>query len=137
MVFRFVVCLMVSALASACAANPANTPTRVSLAALVRGPEQWKGKVVAVQGTLLQVTDPDGTSYGIVEDAKQNRIGLKRGQDWASFEGRVVRASGTVEFDPSFGWFLANPTVIPTTSGRKKSKGWLKSSRDLWARHMT
>jgi hypothetical protein len=83
----------------------------VPLATVVGQPQQWKGKRVDVQGTLLRFTDAGGSTYGVVQDAGQHRIGIKNLSAWQSLVGRRVDATGTVEFDASFGWFLAQPNL--------------------------
>ncbi len=89
-----------------------DSPTQISLDALVLGPEQWQGKRVEVSGTLLQLTDPDGTVYDILEDPAQNRIGLRDVDGWDALIGQPVVATGIVSFDDAFGWFLADPSVV-------------------------
>jgi hypothetical protein len=83
----------------------------VSLATLVNSPGQWEGKRVEIVGRLERFTDADGSSYGVIQDEAENRIGLKRIEPWRALIGKRVIAEGTVEFDPSFGEYLAEPRL--------------------------
>ncbi len=88
----------------------------VTLATVVARPDAWNGDRVEIEGTLLRFTDPDGSAYGVVQDSGQNRLGIKDIDAWQTLVGKKVRATGTIEFDSSFGWFLAQPTLAATTS---------------------
>lgn len=73
----------------------------VSLASLAGSPEHWKGDLVRVQGTLVTFTDPDGSTYGVVQDTSMNRVGLKSVAAWQSLVGKTVMAQGILNFDPA------------------------------------
>lgn len=102
---------MVLAVALVLAACSGGGYEHVSIAQVSGNFEAWRGKNVEVEGRLLQFTDTDGTSYGVVEDAQQNRIGLKEIAPWQGLVGTDVTARGKVQFDSSFGWYLAAPEV--------------------------
>jgi hypothetical protein len=88
-------------------------PPLIDLAALVQGPSEWSGKQIEVHGTLRRLTDPDGTAYGVIENATTDRVGLKQIDPWQSLVDQQVDAIGTLRFDPNFGWYLDSPTIKP------------------------
>ncbi len=103
--------LLVLIAITSCSGGDHHEVTRIDLSSLVLGPNQWEGKQVEVQGTLIRLMDPDGTTYGVIQDTEESRIGLKQIAPWSTLIGNSVDAMGTVEFDPSFGWYLKDPTV--------------------------
>ncbi len=108
--FQAVRSLAVVVLIASCGGQSGTTQS-VSLATLVESPEQWAGKRIEVRGELLHFNDPGGGRHGVVENAEQDRIGLKDIEAWQSLIGQQVVAQGTVEFDPSFGWYLNQPSL--------------------------
>ena len=88
----------------------------VSLASVVASPSGLKGDPIQVQGELVKFTDPDGATYGAVQDSEMNRVGLKSIATWPSLVGKRVVATGVLEFDPSFGWYLSNPSLVAAPS---------------------
>jgi hypothetical protein len=102
-------------LTTACGAKSGPAPA-VSLSALVAAPERWQGERIEVRGRLLRFDDPDRGSYGVIEDGEENRVGLKAISKWQSLVGQDVVATGKLEFDDAFGWYLAGPSVDPAPS---------------------
>lgn len=118
MLWTFVVALLALAIVLvtiACGAESGTVP-ETSLASLVAAPAQWQGKKVEFRGTLREFEDADGETYGVIEDAAHNRIGLKAISEWQSLVGQEVVATGRMEFDDSFGWYLARPLVTSVDS---------------------
>ncbi len=103
--------LLCGAFVSAC--GSAAAPEQVPLPSLIKSPDSWRGQRIEVEGTLVQLKDPDGTVYGVVQDESDDRVGLKHIDPWQSLVGQAVDATGTLQFDPSFGWYLEGPTVKP------------------------
>ena len=103
-------------LLSASCGHSSSKPPLIGLAALVQGPNEWSGKQIEVQGTLRRLTDPDGTPYGVIETTSGDRVGLKQIDPWQSLVDQTVDATGTLRFDPNFGWYLDSPTIKPLPS---------------------
>ncbi|HEX5369443.1 MAG TPA: hypothetical protein VFY10_08525 [Dehalococcoidia bacterium] len=101
-------------LGAACGGH--SQPPRIDLAALVQGPSEWTGKQIEVHGTLRSLIDPNGKPYGVIENSSADRVGLKQIDAWRSLVDSPVDAIGTLRFDPSFGWYLDNPTITAQPS---------------------
>jgi hypothetical protein len=100
----------IAVVAVSCAGSPV-TASKISLSTFEQAPEQWSGAQVQVEGQLLRFTDPDGTTYGVIQDAQLDRVGLRDIQAWQALVGQQVIAEGTVRYDPSFGWYLDRPSI--------------------------
>jgi hypothetical protein len=107
--------LLLVVLGPACSTGQSDSPVEISLASLALGPQQWQGKRIEVQGKLLPFTDPDGTSYGVIEDSFQNRVAIRTVEKWTDLTGQTVKASGVLEFDAAFGWYLVHPVIAPAS----------------------
>jgi hypothetical protein len=97
------------ALGVAIAANVAQqrAPIGVSLAAVADHQGQWTGRRVRVTGRVAEFQDPGAPAYAVIEDADNNRIGLRDAASWRGLVGKQVAAVGTVALDPHFGLCLA------------------------------
>ncbi len=70
-----------------------------------------------MRGTLRRLVDPDGTTYGVIENASADRVGLKQIDAWQSLVDQQVDATGTLRFDPGFGWYLDSPAIKALPGG--------------------
>ena len=86
-------------------------PVAASLAAIASEQRRWQGVLVQVGGTLLEFHDPVWPDYGVIQDAHEDRIGIRRIAPWRALVGQRVVAVGTVAFDPQFGRYLAHPQL--------------------------
>jgi hypothetical protein len=65
--------LGLAAVVSACSSGGAGV-TSVSLGALAANQEHYDGTAVRTDGRLREFTDPDGSTYVVVQDSHANRV---------------------------------------------------------------
>lgn len=89
----------------------------VTVQELQTAPDAYRGRTVTTRGVvrIFDAGAPD--AYAVLEDAGQERVGL-RGLPLArlaAWRGAVVRVTGVVHFDPAFGLYLQVMHLVPAS----------------------
>lgn len=104
------IALVVFGLVAFGACTSSTSPPRATISDIMGQPAAWNGRTVQVSGRLLEFRDPDGASYGVIEQGDA-RIGIRDIKRWRDVIGEDVQVEGTVSFDAGFGFYLANVSV--------------------------
>lgn len=89
----------------------------VPLAALARDQQQYVGQQVSTTGTVRRLTDPDGSSYYVLSDPRQDVVLLRPAPPVRRYLGRRVRVIGSFGFDPRAGRYVRVGQIRPTADG--------------------
>lgn len=78
----------------------------VPLAALAREQQEYVGQQISTTGTVRRLTDPDGSSYYVLSDPRQDVVLLRPAAAVRQYLGRHVHVVGGFRFDPQAGRVL-------------------------------
>lgn len=81
-------------------------PQDVTLQTLVLDQPQYIGQTITTEGTVRHFTDPDGSSYYMLTDSRQDRVIIQPAAKAAPYRHRRVTITGTLTFDPHAGRIL-------------------------------
>lgn len=81
-------------------------PPQTSLQTLVLDQPQYVGQEITTHGTVRRFTDPDGSSYYMLTDPRQDRVIIHPARAAAPYLHRRVTITGTFTFDPHAGRIL-------------------------------